>query len=76
MLFYTSLLIINKFCFAEEFCTNVPKNPIRILHETKLQPNFRFVLLNLLTEIIYFNMAINILIYILILKTIFQTYIH
>ncbi|XP_026808824.1 endoribonuclease Dicer-like isoform X3 [Rhopalosiphum maidis] len=24
----------------KEFCTNVPKNPIRILHETKLQPNF------------------------------------
>ncbi|XP_027844608.1 endoribonuclease Dicer isoform X4 [Aphis gossypii] len=23
-----------------EFCTNVPKNPIRILHETKLQPSF------------------------------------
>ncbi|XP_050430735.1 endoribonuclease dcr-1 isoform X3 [Adelges cooleyi] len=23
-----------------EFCTNVPKNPIRILHETKLQPVF------------------------------------
>ncbi|XP_016665103.1 endoribonuclease dcr-1 isoform X5 [Acyrthosiphon pisum] len=24
----------------KEFCDNVPKNPIRILHETKLQPNF------------------------------------
>ncbi|XP_022180231.1 endoribonuclease dcr-1 isoform X3 [Myzus persicae] len=24
----------------KEFCENVPKNPIRILHETKLQPNF------------------------------------
>uniref|UniRef100_A0A2H8TDA5 Endoribonuclease Dicer n=1 Tax=Melanaphis sacchari TaxID=742174 RepID=A0A2H8TDA5_9HEMI len=24
----------------KEFCTNVPKNPIRILHETKLQPFF------------------------------------
>jgi len=33
------------FSFTEEFCTNVPKNPIRILHETKLYPNFRFVLI-------------------------------
>jgi len=43
--------IIN-FSFAEEFCTNVPKNPIRILHETKLQPSFRFVLLNLILNLI------------------------
>ncbi|XP_026819706.1 endoribonuclease Dicer-like [Rhopalosiphum maidis] len=24
----------------KEFCTNIPKNPLRILHETKLSPNF------------------------------------
>lgn len=38
----------NNFFIAEEFCTNVPKNPIRILHETKLQPCFRFVPLNII----------------------------
>lgn len=48
-IFYISLLFIIHFCFAEEFCENVPKNPIRILHETKLQPNFRFVLISLLS---------------------------
>jgi len=45
------IIIYSKFFFSEEFCENVPKNPIRILHETKLQPNFRFVLISLLSQI-------------------------
>lgn len=45
MIIGDKIYLIHNFYFSEGFCTNTPKNLIRILHETQLKPIFRYYLL-------------------------------